>query len=283
MGRILWQIRFPRLIAAVLAGSALSVSGVLIQTALANALAGPSIIGINAGAGLAVVLCMVCLAKSVFILPLAAFCGAFLAMLFVYGIACAVGLSRMTLVLSGVALSSLMNAGISTLTTIHPEIMGNLRDFQNGGFMGISMKQLLPATGLIVFALVLTWIFAGELDILSLGKDTASSLGLPVEVYRFLFLALASILTGAVVSFAGLISFVGLIIPHMSRLLLQGGTKRALLALSALLGANFLLLCDTVARTLFTPFELPVGILISYVGVPFFLWLLFGARRKRYD
>ncbi|WP_195201188.1 FecCD family ABC transporter permease [Faecalispora jeddahensis] len=282
-GRILLHVRVPRLLAAALAGAGLSVSGVLIQTVLQNPLASPGIIGVNAGAGLSVALCMALLPGVVLVLPFAAFLGALASVLLVYGIARRAGASRITLVLSGVALSSLMTAGINTLVTLFPDIMTGLRDFQNGGFEGVSTGILRPAGLVILFGLLVSLLFAGELDVLGLGEITASSLGLPVRFYRFLFLALAAALAGAAVSFAGLLGFVGLIVPHMARFLLKGSGKRSFLLLSALLGAAFLILCDTAARTAFAPFELPVGILVAYLGVPFFLWLLFRERRKRHD
>ncbi len=282
-GRILLHVRVPRLFAAMLAGAGLSVSGVLIQTVLQNPLASPGIIGVNAGAGLAVALCMALLPGVILILPLAAFLGALAAVLLVYGIARRAGASRITLVLSGVAISSLVTAGISTLTTLYPDIMSGLRDFQNGGFAGVSGKMLTPAGLVILLGLVASLIFAGELDVLGLGESTASSLGLHVRFYRFLFLTLAAALAGAAVSFAGLLGFVGLIVPHMARFVLRGSGKRVLIVVSALMGSAFLILCDTAARTIFAPFELPVGILIAYLGVPFFLWLLFRERRKRHD
>jgi iron complex transport system permease protein len=282
-GRILLHVRLPRLLAAALAGAGLAASGVLIQTVLLNPLASPGIIGVNAGAGLAAAICMALLPGMVLILPLAAFGGALASVSLVYGIARSAGASRITLILSGVAISSLMTAGINTLTTIYPDIMAGLRDFQNGGFAGVSLRGIIPAGVAILVGLIVALFFAGELDILGLGESTAFSLGLNVAFYRFLFLALAALLAGAAVSFAGLIGFVGLIVPHMAKFLLVGAGKRSLLALSSLMGASFLILCDTAARTIFTPFELPVGILIAYVGVPFFLWLLFRERRKRHD
>ena len=282
-GRILLHVRLPRLLAAALAGTGLSVSGVLIQTVLQNPLASPGIIGVNAGAGLSVALCMALLPGMILILPFAAFLGALAAVLLVYGVARRAGASRITLVLSGVAISSLMTAGINTLATLYPDIMSGLRDFQSGGFAGVSIGVLIPSGVVTLFGLLVSFLFAGELDVLSLGESTASSLGLPVRFYRFLFLTLAAALAGAAVSFAGLLGFVGLIVPHMARLVLRGSGKRVFIALSALMGATFLILCDTAARMIFAPFELPVGILIAYLGVPFFLWLLFRERRQRHD
>ncbi len=281
--RILLQIRVPRLLAAVLAGAALAVCGSVLQTVLANPLASPGIIGVNAGAGLADVLCIALLPHRTGLLPLASFLGGLFTVLLVYGIARRAGASRITLILSGVAVSSLMTAGINTLTTVFPDLLSDLHDFQTGGFSGVSLSALFTAGPVILGGILAVLLFADELDVLSLGESTALSLGLNVPVYRFLFLVLVAALSGAAVSFAGLLGFVGLIVPHIVRLLMRGAGRRALIAADALIGAAFLVLCDTAARTLFAPFELPVGILIAYLGVPFFLRLLFGERRKRHD
>lgn len=280
---ILVHVRLPRMLGAVLSGAALAVAGVVIQTVLANPLASPGIIGVNAGAGLATASCMAFLPGMLALLPVAAFIGALLTVLLVYGISRRAGASRITLILSGIALSSLMTAGINTLTVVYPDIMSGLRDFQNGGLSGISLKALFPAGIVIILGFILVLLLAGELDVLGLGESTARALGLHVSWYRFLFLALAAALAGAAVSFAGLLGFVGLIIPHMTRFVVKGGDKRSLMGISALMGASFLVLCDTAARTIFAPFELPVGILVAYLGVPFFLWLLFRERRKQHD
>ncbi|MDR2752937.1 MAG: iron ABC transporter permease [Oscillospiraceae bacterium] len=280
--RILLFVRVPRLLAAALAGAALSAAGLIIQTVLANPLAGPSILGINAGAGLFAAAAMALLPAALFPVPLAAFAGALCSILLVFAVARTTGASRITIVLAGVAISSLMTAGLHTLNVLFPEVLAQLRDFQTGGFAGVAQKQLLPAGILIGLGLAAALLFAGELDILGLGEETAGALGLHVKRWRLLFLALAAALAGAAVSFAGLVSFVGLIVPHAVRLLARGGGKRLHLALCALLGAAFLILCDTAARTFFAPYELPVGILIAYLGAPFFLWLLLRNKRARH-
>ncbi|MDR3345007.1 MAG: iron ABC transporter permease [Oscillospiraceae bacterium] len=317
-GQILLHVRLPRLFAAALAGAALAVSGVLIQTVLQNPLASPGIIGVNAGAGLGAALFLAFLPGAVLLLPVAAFAGALASVLAVCALARRVNASRITLVLSGVAISALFTAGVNTIAVTHTNIMGALRDFQNGGFAGISAGAVATAAPLILLGLLPALLFAGELDVLGLGEESAASLGLNVRFYRLFFLTLAAVLAGAAVSFAGLLGFVGLMVPHMARRLLSGGKngqrrkappnaesenndlsktcrrsknalaefgggKRTLIALSALMGAAFLLLCDTIARTVFAPHELPTGILIAYLGVPFFLWLLFRERRKRRD
>lgn len=281
--QILYYVRLPRMLAAALCGAGLAVSGVIIQSVLANPLASPSIIGVNTGAGLSVTLCMVLIPTAVWAVPVAAFLGALATVFMVFGIAKRAQASRITVILSGVAVSSLMSAGTNTLLHLFPDILLGLKNFQTGGLTGVTVSQLLPAAILIASGILSALALSNELEVLSLGESTAQSLGLPVRFYRFLFLVIAAALSGASVSFAGLIGFVGLIVPHITKRILKTGSKRMLIAVSALAGAFFLTVCDTAARTLFRPYEMPVGILVSYFGVPFFLWLLFRERRKTCD
>lgn len=142
------------------------------------------------------------------------------------------------------------------------------------------MAQLAPAAGMILISLVLVISMSQQLDILALGSDVAQSLGLPVKTVRIILLILAAALSGAAVSFSGLLSFVGLIVPHAMRRLI-GEESLPLLVSSALGGALFVMVCDLLARVLFAPFELPVGIVLAFTGAPFFLWLLFRQRGGR--
>lgn len=278
-GKIIFYIRIPRLFAAILAGAALSVAGFLIQTVLANPLASPGIIGVNSGAGLFSVACMALFPQKIALLPFAAFAGGMLAVFLVYSIALKTDASRITLILSGAAISSLMSAGTNTILTFFPDAISSYSSFQHGGFAGVSINTLIYPAAVIFAGIFLTIIFSAELDIIGLGENMAFSLGLNVKFYRLFFLAIASALAGAAVSFAGLIGFVGLIVPHMARFLIKGAAKSELLPVCSLLGAAFLTLCDLAARTIFSPFEFPVGIVISFLGVPFFLWLLFNKEK----
>ncbi|MDR2106413.1 MAG: iron ABC transporter permease [Coriobacteriales bacterium] len=282
VGSIVMHVRLPRLFAAVLAGIGLAVAGTVIQTVLANPLAGPGIIGVNAGAGLSSTIVAVVVPGFTQLLPLAAFVGALLTMLLVYGVARGAGASKTVLVLAGVAVSSLLTAGINALTTLFPQALLDSHAYAMGGFAGVSLSVLPYAGTLIVLGSIVVLALAEELEILGLGEASARSLGLNVGAYRFLFLLLGAALAGAAVSFAGLIGFVGLIIPHVARLLV-GSSRRKVVIASALIGASFLMICDTIARTVFSPFELPVGILIAFIGVPFFLWLLFKQKRRARD
>lgn len=276
--RVILYIRLPRILATILAGSALAVSGAVIQAVLANPLAAPNIIGVNAGAGLFTVICIAIFPAAVNLLPAAAFFGAFIAVLMVSGIAKKTGASRMTIILTGVGVSSLLNAITDTITTLYPDSLMGIASFKAGGVAGISFNSLFPAWICIAVGILAALMLSHDLDILSLGDHTARSLGMNVGVIRLVFLSIAALLAGAAVSFAGLIGFVGLVVPHIARKIAGSSENTAVLPVCALVGGAFLTLCDVLARTVFAPYELPLGIVVSYIGVPFFIWLLM--RRK---
>ena len=275
--KIVLYSRLPRTCAALLAGAALAVSGALIQTVLNNPLASPGIIGVNSGAGLAVAVLCAAVPEAQRLSPLAAFGGAVLGVALVLGLSERTGASRMTLVLAGVAISNLFGAGIDAVVTLVPDALSGVSDFRIGGFHGVTMARLALPAALIGVSLPAALSLSQQLDILALGGDTARSLGLPVRPVRALLLVLAAALAGAAVSFSGLLGFVGLIVPHAMRRL-AGEDSFPLLASSALGGACFVTACDLLARVLFAPFELPVGVVLSFAGAPFFLWLLFRRR-----
>lgn len=272
--------RLPRTCGCLLAGAALATAGAVIQGVLNNPLAAPNTIGINAGAGLAVAMWGALLPTAASLIPLAAFLGAFGGVLLVLFIAERAGAARITLVLAGVAVSNIFSAGIDAVITLFPDALNGYSDFRVGGLENLSMERLIPAFWVILAALVLLFSLAGDLDILLLGSDTAQSLGLAVKPLRLTFLALAALLAGAAVSFAGLLGFVGLVIPNLMRSLI-GEESRPLLAASALGGAGGLTLCDLLGRLIFAPYELPVGIVLSLLGGPFFICLLLRQRGGR--
>lgn len=275
--RILWYVRLPRTAACLLAGAGLAVSGAIIQAVLANPLASPSIIGVNAGAGLAVSIC--CAAGGAaagWAVAGMAFGGGMAAVMIVVLVARRTGASRMTVVLGGVAVSTFLNAATEAIATLFPDAALGSADFRVGGFSSVSLNRLLPAAILILAALAVSFTLCNELDVLALGEDTARGLGMRVSATRTLLLAIAALLAGATVSFAGVLGFVGLIVPHIARKFV-GSESRSLLPMCALCGAGLVTMCDLAARLLFAPYELPVGILLSFIGGPFFILLL--ARR----
>ena len=278
--RIMLYIRLPRTCAALLAGAALAAAGAIIQTVLHNPLASPGVIGVNSGAGLAVAVVCAIMPAAQRYTPVIAFGGALAAVLMVVTLAQSTGASRITVVLAGVAVSNIFSAGIDAVVTFVPEALGGVSDYRIGGFSGVTMTRIVPAAVLIGVSLILVFSLTRQMDVLALGSETARSLGLSVRPVRFVLLVLAAALSGSAVSFSGLLGFVGLIVPHAMRRFV-GGESGPLLAASVLGGACFVTLCDTLARVMFAPFELPVGVVLAVTGGPFFLWLLLRQRGGR--
>ena len=272
-GRIFWYSRLPRTVACLLSGAALAVSGAVIQGVLGNKLASPSSIGVNSGAGLAVTICCAVGSISGWLIAGAAFFGALCSVLLVAVTAQKIGASKTTVILGGVAVNSFLNAASEAVTTLVPEAGVQSADFRVGGFSAVSYVRLIPAGVCIIIGLLLIFTLCNELDVISLGEDTAQGLGLSVKKMRTIFLCIAALLAGASVSFAGLLGFVGLLVPHIARKFVTNESRR-LLPFCAIAGAAFVTLCDLASRLLFQPYEIPVGILMSFLGGPFFLFLL---------
>ena len=275
---ILLYARLPRTLASLAAGAGLAVSGAVLQNVLANRLASPGIIGVNAGSGLFVLVAAVLLPGRWEVIPLAAFLGALLACGIIYGLAAATGASRITIVLAGVAVSGFFGAGSDAITTLVPDAWTGASTFLVGGFSGVTIQNIRFSLWYIAGGLVLALLLCHDMNILALGEETAQSLGLPVKGRRLFFLAAAAVLAGGGVSIGGLLGFVGLIVPHAARFL-TGEDNRILLPAAALLGGSFVVGCDLLSRLIFAPYELPVGILLNFIGGPFFLWLLLRERR----
>lgn len=274
--RILLYVRMPRMLGSVLAGAALALSGMLLQSVLNNPMASPNIIGVNAGAGFFGLLAGVLLPGTT---APAAFLGALVTALFIFLLARKAGLSRTTLVLAGVAVNAMLNAGVQALNTLFPELsIGS--GFMAGSFSGVTFRAIGNAAWFLAAGGVLAAFLTGELNVLRLGEESAASLGQNVAAVRFLTVVAAALLAGGAVSFAGLLGFAGLLVPHMARKLL-GSDNRWLYPGCILLGGSLVSLCDTLSRVLFAPFELPVGILLSALGGPFFLWLLLRRKGRR--
>jgi iron complex transport system permease protein len=279
---ILLNVRFPRVAAALLAGSSLAVAGAIIQAVLDNPLASPNIIGINSGAGLAVLLVGALFPGWLFLSPLAAFLGALVSALIIFGISFGIQMSRLTVVLAGIAVSSIFGAGMNTILIINPNAYIGASGFLVGGLSAVKAIDLTWPAAYIVFGLVAAILFCGRLNIMALGDAAAHALGMRVKLNRILFLALSAVLAGAAVSFAGLLGFVGLIVPHLIRFFV-GHDNRLVLPLSAIVGAAFVVICDMASRTLFAPYEIPVGIMMAFVGGPFFIYLIFKNRGRSDD
>ena len=280
--RIIAFVRLPRAFGGLLAGGALAVAGVIIQAVLHNPMAAPNIIGVNSGAGLAAVILITLFPAMISFLPLAAFIGAVAACLIIYAFSSKSGADRVTITLVGIAVSSILNSAINLIKTVFPDSVYDADLFMIGGFSSVTMQRILPAGILIISGITVSLFVAKDIDVLSLGDETAKGLGMNVMAIKLLLLILASLLAGAAVSFAGLLGFVGLVVPHIARKLF-GTNHRRLVISSALMGAILVLLCDLFGRIIVAPYEISVGIILSFIGGPFFILLILSERRRFYD
>ena len=280
---IIWSIRLPRVLLGALVGAALASSGAALQGVFRNPLADPGLLGVSAGGALAAVLAIVSgvAAISLWTLPAFAFVGSLGASVLIYGLAATRGrINPASLLLSGIAVNALLGAITSAVllgTHDYNAIMAIL-NWLVGGLAGRGWEHLTVAVIPICAAMVGVFAYSRDLNLLLAGEETAQSLGVNVPQVRLILLALTAVMTGAAVSIAGGIGFVGLIVPHLLRLIV-GPDHRVLLPTAALGGAVFLTLADTVARLMLPPTELQVGIVTALLGAPFFLFLLWRQRR----
>lgn len=274
--QIIWNVRLPRTIVAALVGICLSLSGVILQGIMRNPLAGPNIIGVSSGGGFFALLILIVFPQYYYLVPIGAFLGALLATLFIYTLAWKEGVLPSRLVLAGVAVSSLFSAGSNSLMTFFPERVSGVISFMVGGLSATVWKDVTMILPYATIGLILIAFLPNKLNILMLGDEIATGLGVNVERTRLVFIVISSLLAGSAVAVVGLLGFVGLIVPHMTRLFI-GSDYRYLFPGTIFFGASTVMICDTLSRVLFAPMEIPVGIIMSVLGAPFFLYLL---RRK---
>ncbi len=276
--QIIHNIRLPRVLTGLFAGMNLAVAGALLQGILRNPLTSPHIIGVNAGAGFMAVAVMIAFPGKIEWIPPGAFAGALMAALLVYGLSLASRTGDTTrIILAGVAVSALLSALTSGLMFLNSDQLEVTYGWLLGSLSGRGWSYFHLLWPYSLGGLVLAVILAPKVNLFSLGDEIGSSLGLRVPLYRAVLLVVASVLAGSAVSVAGTIGFVGLMAPHLARLMV-GNDYRYSLVLSAVLGGILLAGSDTVARTIFQPIELSVGIVTAVLGAPFFLFLLFRKR-----
>ena len=271
--QIIWNIRMPRTIVGALVGINLSLSGAILQAIMRNPLADPHIIGISSGAGLAGVVIMILFPTLEYLITPVAFVGAMLAAICIYILAWKNGIKPVRIILAGVAVSAFLSAGISGLMIFYSDRVHGALMWMVGGLAARSWPHVSIILPYAAIGLVLALASASYLNILQLGDEMARGLGVNVEVTRIVMTAIAALLAASAVSVVGLLGFVGLVVPHAARLLI-GSDYRFLLPAAALLGVAIVTLSDTFARVIFAPIELPVGIIMAFLGAPFFLFLL---------
>lgn len=277
--QIILAVRLPRILGAILCGGALAVSGCLLQTLFSNNMASPSTIGVNVGSGLFTLAVFAAFPSALYLQPIAAFLGALLSALAVFFLGCKTGASKLTIVLSGLAVSAIFSALSDVIISFVDDAALVSSSFKIGGLAGVTMQSLLLPACFVAGGLLLSMLLGYDLNVLSLGEVTARSLGQRVTAVRFLVILASALLAGAAVSVCGLIGFVGLIVPHMTRLMF-GSDSRKTIPLNFLVGALLVALCDLVSRVCFAPYELSVGIILALIGAPFFLVLLLKNRRR---
>jgi iron complex transport system permease protein len=271
--QIIWNIRLPRALVGALVGMNLAVAGAILQGVMKNPLADPHIIGISSGAGLAGISVIALLPQLEYLLAPIAFLGALGAAGLVYILAWKGGIRPVRIILAGVAVSAFLGSGIAAILVFYSDRVHGALIWMVGGLMARSWPHLAMLLPYSIFGSILALGGARKLNVLNLGDEVARSLGLNVELTRLLMTAVAALLAASAVSTVGLLGFVGLIVPHVARLLI-GSDYRFLLPAAALLGISTVSFSDTLARTLFAPVELPVGIIMAFLGAPFFLYLL---------
>ena len=280
--QIIWNLRVPRTLVGALVGMNLAVSGVLLQGIMRNPLASPTIIGVTAGAGLAATVVMLMVSGLPTFLPLAAFVGAMGAAVLVYLLSWqpGVGTSPVRMVLAGVAITSMLTAFTTFLMVTFSDRVQPVVLWMAGNLIGRSWDHLRMIWPYSVGGLAVAFLLVRQLNVLQLGDETAQGLGVRIELARLLAMAAASFLAASAVSVAGLVGFIGLMVPHIMRLL--GGYNHAYLVPAAAVGGAVLMMwADLGARMLMAPAELPVGIITAVMGGPYFVALLYRTRLLR--
>jgi len=281
---VVLDLRLPRVALAALVGAALALAGVMYQALFRNPLADPYILGVSSGAGLGATIAFITVGSGALGaqlgVPMGAFIGAIATISVVVRVASRRGrLDTTSLLLAGVAISYTLSAVSSFLLVFHRQSMASVVFWMMGGLTGASWTQIGIVAVMLAAGMVVPLVRSRDLDVMLLGDERAGELGVDVERFKLVVLASASLIVAGAVSVSGMIGFVGLMTPHITRLIL-GGDHRLLLPASALAGALVMVLADLAARTVLAPVELPVGIVTAVLGGPFFVWLLIRSERR---
>ena len=283
---IIWKIRLPRLLMAAVLGGALALSGYLMQTFFRNPIAGPYVLGISSGAKMVLAVVTIIWSGHISSMPvslnvLTSFAGSMLCMLFVLFFAGKVK-SMATLLVVGVMIGNICSAVTDFMINFANEAqIVNLTHWSLGTFSGASWTNLKAATVLILITFILTFLTAKPMSAYQLGEDYAKSMGINIKIFRIILITLASMLSACVTAFAGPIAFVGIAVPHITKLLF--GTSKPIVMIPAvtMCGSIFCMACDLIARTALAPSELSIGTVTSVIGAPIVIWLMVGRKHER--
>ena len=275
---VIYDLRFPRIIISMLAGAAIAVSGVLFQAVLKNPLADPGIIGISSGASFAAVLITAFAPQLYFFTPLVAFFGGVVAFFLVYFLSWKGGLSPLRIILTGVAVDAFFTGLSSAFNSMSGGNMSGVASIVEANITQKTWDDVTTMVPYVVAGLFLACLFIRECNLMSLEDKTVRSLGMNVNATRIVISLIAVLLASISTAIAGAVSFLGLIVPHIGRILV-GSDHRALIPFSALAGACFFLLADTIGRTIAAPYEISAAVIMSVVGGPFFIILLRRSRK----
>lgn len=270
---VLLNIRLPRIIVAGIVGANLAVAGALLQAVMQNPLADPGLTGVSAGSSLAAIAIMLLFPQFSYLVPMVSFLGGAFACALVYSLAWKNGIKPVRIILAGVAVNAILGGGTSLLSILYSDRIQGVLLWVNGSISGKTWNDVRLLAIYSTIGLTMAMFCIRKANILQLGDEMSSNLGVNINKYRLIISLVAVFLAGISTALVGIIGFVGLIVPHIARLLI-GSDYKHLLPFSVILGSGLLLLGDTFARTIARPVELPVGIIMAVVGGPFFLYLL---------
>lgn len=276
---IVYKMRLPRNILAAIVGANLAVSGILLQSVMKNPLADPGITGVSTGASVAAIIILLLLPQYTAILPLIAFIGGSLACILVFIMAYKNGIKPGRIVLAGVAVNSILGGVISFLSTMYSDRIQSAMLWLNGSLATKTWSHVEMLFAYSIIGLIISLFLIRSANILQLGDDAATNLGINVTFTRIVICSVAVFLVAISTSVVGVISFVGLIVPHIARMIM-GSDHKYTIPFSIVLGSIVLLVADTLGRTIGGPIEIPVGVIMSIFGGPFFLYLL---RKREYE
>lgn len=270
---IIMNVRLPRVLVAVMVGANLAVSGALLQSVMQNPLADPGLTGVNAGASLVAIFIMMLYPGLTYLVPIGAFLGGLVACVMIYILAWKNGIKPIRIILAGVAVNAIMGSGTALLSVLYSDRIQGVIAWMNGSLVGKSWGDIRVLAVYSVLGLISSLFCIRYANALQLGDKMAANVGVNTNLYRILLSVVAVFLAGVSVAITGPIGFVGLAVPHIARLIV-GSDYKFLLPMSMAVGSTLVLMGDTFARTVASPIELPVGLIMAIIGAPFFLYLL---------